>query len=277
MRRAPAVGTDVVELSTGRFRGRGCEPRFAARVLAASEAAAVRAAPHPDLELAALWACKEAAFKVVTKLEGRPPVFRHAAFVVTLTPGDAQPRTGIVHYGGREAAVAVCWSADTLRAVAAAHDGGDDAGQASAGATVTAPVSGATSTGVGPASHGADTHQAGSVRSPHGALALVHHGVARVAEVVGSSSLPELLSRFTEKEADAVRDVASAAVRLAARAALAQGLAVDEGRVEIVCAPGPVGRRPPFVHLDGRPTPLADVSLSHDGAWVAWAYGLAEG
>ena len=70
-------------------------------------------------------------------------------------------------------------------------------------------------------------------------------------------------------ERDAVYSHQSAAVRLGARADLARALAVDEERLEIVCDPGPTGRRPPRVLLNGLRT-AADVSLSHDGQWIAW-------
>jgi len=82
--------------------------------------------------------------------------------------------------------------------------------------------------------------------------------------------LDALLERFTAREAEAVHTLASAAVRLGARAELASVLGVEERRLEIVCAPGPTGRRPPLVLLDGAPA-RADVSLSHHGRWIAWA------
>jgi phosphopantetheinyl transferase (holo-ACP synthase) len=82
--------------------------------------------------------------------------------------------------------------------------------------------------------------------------------------------LAELLPRLTEREADAVHSLPSAAVRIRARAALAEVLAAEEADVEIVCDPGVTGRRPPRVLLRGLPAP-ADVSLSHHGRWVAWA------
>ncbi len=59
-------------------------------------------------------------------------------------------------------------------------------------------------------------------------------------------------------------------MRLAARAALAKALGVDEARVQVVSNDGPKGRIPPEVLLDGEPAP-ADVSLSHHGRWLAWA------
>jgi phosphopantetheinyl transferase (holo-ACP synthase) len=97
-------------------------------------------------------------------------------------------------------------------------------------------------------------------------------GVGRLddATAVWSGSREALVARLTPREADAVHSRASAAVRVAARAALAGVLGVAEQRLEIVCAPGVTGRRPPRVLLDGAPGP-ADVSLSHHGAWIAWA------
>jgi phosphopantetheinyl transferase (holo-ACP synthase) len=100
-------------------------------------------------------------------------------------------------------------------------------------------------------------------------------GLARVDErgAPWDAPLQRLLGRFTEREADAVHSRASAAVRLGARAALAAALDVAERRLEIVCAPGFAGRRPPNVLLDGRAAP-ADVSLSHHGGWIGWAISL---
>jgi hypothetical protein len=86
-------------------------------------------------------------------------------------------------------------------------------------------------------------------------------------------TLPELMARLSDREQGAVHSLESAAVRIAARAALASAMRLDEARLEIVCDPGPYGRRPPRVCLDGAPT-AADVSLSHAGRWIAWAYWL---
>jgi len=84
-----------------------------------------------------------------------------------------------------------------------------------------------------------------------------------------AGSLDALRDRFTPRELDAVHSRHSAAVRLAARSTLATALAVDEDRLEIVCDPGPTSQRPPRVLLDGRRGRM-DVSLSHDGRWIAW-------
>jgi len=85
-----------------------------------------------------------------------------------------------------------------------------------------------------------------------------------------SARLSELLPRFTEREADAVHSLPSAAVRIRARQTLADVLGAPEHDVEIVCDSGVTGRRVPHVFLGGRPAD-ADVSLSHHGSWIAWA------
>lgn len=76
---------------------------------------------------------------------------------------------------------------------------------------------------------------------------------------------------FTEREVDAVRGLPSALVRIAARREAAAYLELDEDRLQIICPPGPTGRRPPYLYLDGRPMAECGLSISHDGDWIAWA------
>lgn len=81
------VGVDVVDLTGTRTRNRAADPRLTERVFTPGERARIREAAHPDQELWTLWAAKEAAFKVISKLDDRPPVFRHAAYEVVDPPG----------------------------------------------------------------------------------------------------------------------------------------------------------------------------------------------
>ena len=76
---------------------------------------------------------------------------------------------------------------------------------------------------------------------------------------------------FSEREVDAVRGLPSALVRIAARREAAAYLELDEDRLQVVCPPGPAGRRPPYLYLDGRPMADCGLSISHDGDWIAWA------
>lgn len=210
----PVVGNDVVDLDDPRTSGKADDVRFVDRVLAPEEHARLASADDRDVELWRCWGAKEAAYKVVSKLAGTPPVFVHRDFVSS--------SDSVLHQGVRYP-LAVELHGCVLHAVACAG---------------AAPAD--TLLGVEP----------------------LHGGPV--------GGLEDLLPRFTPREADAIHSLASAAVRLSARGAAARALGVQESRLEIVCAPGPKGRRPPRLLLDGKPAP-ADVSLSHHGDWVGWA------
>jgi phosphopantetheinyl transferase (holo-ACP synthase) len=229
------LGNDVVDLEEPRSVGKGTDERFVARVLTKGERAGLDRADDPDLELWSLWVAKEAAFKVVSKLRGTPPVFEHTAFVTSWqrtsprSSTDREVRAGIVRHGEVRVSVSVLHRAGVLHAVGHTN------------------------------------------RLPAAPVA-VQVGLARLDEPAApwAAGLDELLRRFTPREAEAIHSLPSAAVRLGARRALAARAGVEEHRLEIVCRPGTTGRRPPFVLLDGRQA-AADVSLSHAGAWIGWA------
>lgn len=105
-----AVGVDVVDLADPRAAGRSGDQRFLDRVFSPHERERIRASPDPDLEVWILWAAKEAAYKVVSKLLAEPPVFRHAAFQVMDPPGAGAAR---MVYGELELALDV--GVDTRR------------------------------------------------------------------------------------------------------------------------------------------------------------------
>ncbi len=247
MKPAVFVGNDIVDLADPRTKGRSTDERFVRRVYDTDEQEAIATSEDSDIELWSRWAAKETGFKVISKLIGDPPPFVHRAFRVVWNPCERATdagvetviRSGVVHYeppqvGGMgvrlEATVSVAFRDDALHAVGFGSRGG----------------------------------QSGDVHvEPHVELLETPDGV-------WAGSLDELTPRLTERELDAVYSRQSAAVRLGARADLAEALRVAEKRIEIVCAPGPTSRRPPHVLVDGERI-QADVSLSHDGRWIAWA------
>jgi phosphopantetheine--protein transferase-like protein len=238
------VGNDVVDLANPRTQGRASDARFLARVFTAAEQEAIHATGGSDVEIWSRWAAKEAGFKSISKVIGAQPAFLHRAFEVAwsdaVEPSDeaaasAGPeavvvRLGTVRHADHVAQVSVRMRPGAIDAVAVCTP--EDA--------------------------------AGEVQ--------IQRRVERLLDPGGCwrGSLEELLARFSEREADAVRTLESAAVRLGARADVARMLGVTEERIEIVCAPGPSTQRPPRVLLDGCGA-AADVSLSHDGGWIAWA------
>lgn len=116
----PWVGVDVVDLGDGRTLAKHEDARFLERVLAPEERSRLRAATDPRGELWGMWAAKEAAYKVASKLLGEPPVFAHAAFVVDWDPATAREgRFGTVTWGDLSFHVRGWWSDDEVHVVAA--------------------------------------------------------------------------------------------------------------------------------------------------------------
>ena len=234
------VGNDVVDLTDPRCQGRSESVRFLARVCTAAEAVRIRGSDTPDRTLWLLWAAKEAAFKVVSKVAGEPPPFVHAAFEATVS-GGAQHRVHghVTHLDRRIPFVAearpewihlVAWSGGAAR----------------------------------PGAHPPE----------------LRWSLSRVDTILpgaGREQLPAIRrKRFTERERRAVHSVASAAVRIAARDGVATELGADPEALEIVCPGGAVGRTPPRLYVGGSPA-REDVSLSHHGELVGWAVALATG
>jgi phosphopantetheinyl transferase len=221
------VGVDVVDVDDARCAGKHEDARFLRRILSDRELELVNNADDSAGMLWRLWAAKEAAFKVVSKLRRTPPAFVHASFDVEET--DRITAFGCVRW--EDVVVHIHWHVQPGRVAALGWNG-----------IAAEPVE----WGWGP--------QAALDPAP-------------------SAPLDAVLARLTERERGPVHSRPSALVRLAARAALATALGVDEGRVQVVSSDGPKGRVPPEVLLDGAPA-SADVSLSHHGRWLAWALRL---
>jgi phosphopantetheine--protein transferase-like protein len=235
------VGNDIVDLQQPRTEGRAADDRFVARVFDPDEQSAIRSAADPDLELWARWAAKEAGFKVVSKLIGAPPPFVHRAFKVHWEEADGAEDDDVLRAGR------VLYQGHEARVSVLRCAGGVHA--IAFGAVGRAPESVGLRSRVAP------------LESP---------------DAPWSGPVEELRGRFSERELDAVYSLQSAAVRLGARADLARALDVEERRLEIVCDPGPTSQRPPRVMLDGARA-RADVSLSHDGRWIAWVLLMDNG
>lgn len=234
------VGNDVVDLAAPRTADRHTDHRFVARVFTEPETEAILAAADPALALWEGWAAKEAAYKAISKALDSPPVFAHRRFEVSWADDGS---SGMVRWEG--------WTVPVRRITEVR------AGYVHVLAHLADPRAGS-------------RMRAASARRRHD-----DEGPAVVerldrAEAPWSGPLARLLETLTEPERASVHQLPSAAVRIGAREEVARFLDLSPGRVEIVCAPGPYGRRPPAVLVDGGPAKV-DVSLSHDGQWIAWA------
>ncbi len=248
------VGNDVIDLDTlrGRHRTPERERRFLERVFSPSERDRLRAAGPDAPRLAwAGWAAKETAFKIHSKLAGRRPVFRHSRYEALLEiedgdPGHLRGIRGTVTGEGVSAWV-TGWTSESFLHLAGAGNSG-----------ATAPRRDL-------------LLELGMERLD---------GIERVDPGVASTS-------FTPEEAAGIRTPLSARVRTLARRRIESHLARLEARlreldprpgsapaVEIRTDPSDAGRSPPVVWISGQPSPEIDLSLSHHGNCVAWAFLL---
>lgn len=227
------VGNDVVDLTDPRCVGKSSSGRFMHRIFHPLERRRVLESSTPDRTLWLLWAAKEAAFKVESKIRGRPPPFVHAAFRVAAEVTARRRVGGTVTYQER-----------TLPFVADVRPGSIHV------------VCWWGGTGSGPL-------------APPG----LRWACRAAADVLprGADLAALLDSAFSMRERGAVHSLPSAAVRMGARADLAAAMDVEARRLEIVCEGGGVGRTPPALHLSGEPAPV-DLSLSHHHGLVAWAW-----
>lgn len=234
---AALIGNDVVDLEAPEARRKAADGRFLRRVFTAGERARILAAADPDRMLWTLWAAKEAAFKVARKLCADLP-FAHRRLEAWLDEpvrGEAAGRaTGRVRLHGWPA-VGLEWLQVEWR-------------------TTRQLVHCVARTGCMPGSEG-------------GRPASVHAAVAPGdAEPAGDRRAAVL----TRRERDGARTAESRRVRRLAKAlAREAGL----GPIEIVRQRRDGILDPPRLYARSAAVPLPgwDLSLSHDGRFVAAA------
>jgi hypothetical protein len=191
-----------------------------------------------DRRLWTLWAAKETAFKIFSKVLGAPPVFIHRAFECHPAEDGASDSWGTVRWQGMEAAMVLDDHGELLHMVG----------------------------------------WAGSVPPPPELLSRsrVRRLDSAAREATGPDPETEwsgfLEFHFTAAEANPIHSLPSALVRLLARGEAATALGVEESRIQLICGEGPKGRTPPRLLVDRDPAAL-DVSLSHHGRFIAWVLG----
>lgn len=118
------VGVDVVDLDHPRCAGKHRDSRFVHRILSASEREIFSASSDHAAALWRLWAAKEAAFKVVSKLGSNPPAFVHSGFRVELEIPPMPASFGTVTW--RDTVVSVHWHERPGRVAALGWNGDAD-------------------------------------------------------------------------------------------------------------------------------------------------------
>ncbi len=239
---AARLGNDVVDLRHPRCRSRPEGDRLPLRILTLDEMEWFAEPSDPRSRLRrlwALWAAKETAFKVVSKVAGRPPVFRHQAFAAQLD--ESMDGSGITSYAGQ-----VEWAGLRCRVEGMATE---------------------------QFLHLVGWNEPpGQTRPPR-----VELGV----EGFGATDLQELPN--DEERRRGVRGPLSLRARRVASARLASYLDRDRSgtttkpsfqRIRIITSSERPGRAPPRVWVDGEPRPDLDLTISHHGRYVGWAFLL---
>jgi hypothetical protein len=243
------LGNDIIDLADARSLGKAGNKRFLERVFSEKERADITASGRPDLALWVRWAAKEAAFKSLSKAGGKPLLFHHPSFRVSVP----EPRSFRVSGPGPLPS-----GEDQLpEGPPSAHVSGEVRHQ-DARLALRVRVT------------GDSLHAVTWLRCESGKVPAFSYGQER------ATGGPEdwknsMRGQFTDREWSCISHRASALTRLAARRALASALCEPQEDLEIGCGPGTPGRRIPEVFLRGQEIAV-DLTLSHHGGLQAWAF-----
>jgi phosphopantetheine--protein transferase-like protein len=232
----PWIGNDVVDLAEPGVAGKEHDRRFMDRVFTPEERERILAAAAPTLALWKTWSAKETAFKIASKLrEGL--VFAHQQFEVVpddswepeRAAGEAIGQWASVYFEGFEIKVRWDTACDYIHCIGQLARQGD----------------------------------ADALRT---ARELPGHARPVLSRIVSEGHrLPGALSRA---EQASVHSTASERVRLLARRLMDRWEQTLQG-AEIVRSWRAWGWSAPVISRGGEPVPGFDVSLSHDGRFVA--------
>lgn len=233
MNTRPWIGNDIVDLAEAGVAGKEQDRRFMCRVFTPAERARILEAAAPTIALWKAWSAKETAFKIAGKIrEG--VVFAHQRFEVTAEPVTAGPSG---------------WIGTGTRARVRFED-------------LEIRVRWETALDY--------VHCIGQlVRA--GSTEFDARPRARDARRVLAGILPcthALRGALTTAEQASVHSAASERVRLLARRLMARW---DLQGAEVLRLWREWGWSPPLVAREGEPVPGFDVSLSHDGRFIAAA------
>lgn len=234
------LGNDIVDLNEAGVSGKSKDTRFLSRVFSEQEQATISDAANPDLTLWVLWAAKETAYKIVSKLTS-PPVFAHQNFEGIIKK--------VVESGQNPAIVS---------------------GQ------------------VRYATYVIELEAKCDLEYVHALGTFVKTGrlsdysvCINTKELTSDESMQwqndaALRKDFTKKELASIHHANSALVRSYCKQDIAERLKIDSSRLQIIRPTREKKPQPPYLLLDNKRSKL-DISLSHHGKWLAWAYSMPTG
>jgi hypothetical protein len=231
----PPVGNDVVDLKHPENQGKSRDERFLGRVFTTEERDRIARAARPETLLWALWAAKEAAFKVVSR-DDPTVVSTPRKYPVLLDEGSECLMAG----GGRLPFGPVAFDAGHLPRI------------------------------MDPS--GASMSLSGRVITPRGEpalrIAVTDHYVHALSAAT-ASDLGRIFQRVDRMDNGEDHGAASTFVRRALLIEIAGRLRCHVAELSV--GKEPLGPGAPFVLRRGQPIAL-DISLSHDGRFAAFAF-----
>ena len=232
----PPVGNDVVDLKHPENQGKSKNGRFLNRVFTAEERALISGAARPETLLWALWAAKEAAFKVVSRDEPaagstpkRYPIALDAGYEYRKMSGACAPAGPVAPLGED-----LCRTPCSLRMPGMLLGG--------------------------------------RANTPRGELALriiVTDDYVHALAAATASDLDDIFQRVDPIDVGEDTGEASGIVRRQLLGEIARRLDCPPGELSV--EKEPLGPGAPFVLRRGKRI-AADISLSHDGRFAAFAF-----
>lgn len=227
------LGNDIVDLKQAGVRGKRQHSRFVARVFTKAEQTFIQDSPEPDLTLWALWAAKESAYKLISKITS-PPVFSHRRFAAVLQDG-IQVKTGdatfsmLINFEDQVMLIEIQITRDYILAKGQFAGGG------------------------APADY------------------VVISGVEQITAAEEAEWPDELLlkNKFSAAERESIHHAAAARARILCKQAIAGKIGFDISRLQIIRPVRGGKSQPPYLLQDDQRCDI-DISLSHHGQRVAW-------
>ncbi len=232
------VGNDVVDLTLPACINKSKDTRFVNRVFHPEEKAAILQSANPDKTLWIMWAAKETAYKIISKIDS-PPVFSHKKFI-TEFEDLTNLAAGMCTLRGR-----VCFETFAIQLKVVVN---------------------------------ADKIHAFGSCGLHETEYFQQASTERFDASLNQKWLSgdALGFVFSKREMETVKSLWSALVRHNCKLAIAGALGIDVMRLQIIRPLSSKKTLPPFLFLDDHRANI-DISLSHHGQWVAWAISIEKG
>ena len=210
------LGNDTVDLNYAGIAGKSRDTRFVKRVFSDKEQFAISASTDPDLTLWIVWAAKEAAYKIISKIIG-PPVFSHRKFEATFLKSLPESQSKIeVVYNKWIFPIEITFTRNYIHAVGA--------------------------------------HIKTGALSNYLRSEKVHR--ITKYELKTWESRIKWLDNFTKEELLSIRQAESALVRFYCKKSIAEKLKITPSRLQIIRPSKERKSQPPFILLDNKRTEI---------------------